>query len=122
MRDKWSKIKNILILQAVIVIYTFSGVMAKLASLKKENLLWFLAFFGSEFVILGVYAVLWQQIIKRFELTIAYANRAMAILWSMIWAYVFFHEQITVKNVLGVMIVLIGTVIMNTDQGENTND
>ena len=40
----------------------------------------------------------------------------MAILWSMIWAVIFFHEVITIKNILGVFIVLAGTMIINSDE------
>lgn len=110
---KW---KNVLQLQAVVVIYTISSVMAKTASMHKGNR--FLLFFGLEFVMLGVYAILWQQMIKRFELSVAYANRAMAILWSMIWAVIFFHDQITVRNLLGVAIVITGIMLINTDKEE----
>ena len=62
-----------------------------------------------------MYAILWQQMIKRFDLSIAYANRSMAILWSLIWAVVFFHEKITLYNVIGVVIVLAGTMLVNAD-------
>ena len=102
---KW---KNILQLQAVVIIYTISSVMAKAAS--------FLLFFGLEFILLGIYALLWQQMIKKFELSVAYANRAMAILWSMIWAVLFFHDRITIRNIVGVAIVLVGIVLVNTDK------
>ena len=112
---KW---KNVLQLQAVVVIYTISSVMAKTASMHKDNKMLFLIFFGLEFVMLGVYAILWQQMIKRFELSVAYANRAMAILWSMIWAVIFFHDQITVRNLLGVAIVIAGIMLINTDKEE----
>ena len=108
--------KNVLQLQAVVVIYTISSVMAKLASGHKEEHMLFLIFFGLEFILLGVYALLWQQMIKKFELSVAYANRAMGILWSMIWAVVFFHDRITVRNILGVAIVLVGIVLVNTDK------
>lgn len=112
---KW---KNVLQLQAVVVIYTISSVMAKTASMHKDNKMLFLIFFGLEFVMLGVYAILWQQMIKRFELSVAYANRAMAILWSMIWVVIFFHDQITVRNLLGVAIVIAGIMLINTDKEE----
>ncbi len=115
-------LKNILMLQGIIIIYTISSVMAKLASASKDEPLRFLLFFGLEFVILAVYAVLWQQMIKRFELSVAYANRSMAILWSMIWAVVFFHDRITLQNILGVGLVLLGTVIVNVDAGKGGKD
>lgn len=115
------KIKNIALLQGVIIIYTISSIMSKEASASDGNLLRFLFFFGMEFVILGIYAVLWQQMIKRFDLSVAYANRSMAVFWSMIWAVVFFHDKITAKNVIGVLLVIIGNVIINSEQGERTD-
>ncbi|MDE7207522.1 MAG: EamA family transporter [Lachnospiraceae bacterium] len=120
------KIKNIILLQGVVVIYTLSGIMSKNASANGDKLVKFLIFFGLEFVLLAVYAVLWQQMIKRFELSVAYANRSMAVLWSMLWAVLFFHDEITEKNTIGVLLVTVGTVIMNTDikntEGEETGN
>lgn len=122
MMNKKEKIKKIVVLQLVIIIYTFSGVMAKLASLHKEEPVLFLTFFAGEFVILGVYAIFWQQMIKQFELMVAYANRATAILWSMIWAGLFFKEMITIRNILGVLIVLAGTMLINTEKEQKDHD
>ena len=110
-----NQLKNIILLQGVVVVYTFSGIMSKKASENGDNLIKFLFFFAMEFVILALYAVLWQQMIKRFELSVAYANRSMAILWSMLWAVVFFGDHITWKNILGILLVLLGTIIINTD-------
>lgn len=116
-------LKNIILLQAVIVIYTISSVMSKEASKSEGNLMRFLFFFGMEFVILAVYAVLWQQIIKRFELSVAYANRSMAVVWSMVWAVVFFHDTITMQNIAGVLLVVFGTILVNSENAkEERND
>lgn len=109
------KVKNVLLLQGVVIIYTISSVMSKLASSNKESVIKFLFFFGMEFVLLGIYAILWQQMIKRFELSVAYANRSMSVLWSIIWAVIFFHDTITIKNIVGVILVIAGTIIINTD-------
>ncbi|GFI21538.1 4-amino-4-deoxy-L-arabinose-phosphoundecaprenol flippase subunit ArnE [Lachnospiraceae bacterium] len=119
-------LKNIVLLQAVIIIYTISSVMSKEASRSDGNWIRFLFFFGMEFIVLAIYAVLWQQMIKRFELSIAYANRSMAIVWSMVWAVVFFHDTITLQNIVGVLLVVIGTFIINSESvvnvEEKTND
>lgn len=108
-------LKDVLLLQLIIVIYTLSGVAAKLASGYDLLSLHFIIFYGAEICILGVYALLWQQIIKKFDLSIAYANRSMALLWSMIWAVIIFHEAITVKNIVGVGIVIVGTIVVNSN-------
>ena len=112
------KVKDILILQLIVLVYTLSGVAGKFAS-GNEFLSWrFILFYGLEIVILGVYALLWQQAIKKFDLTVAYANRAVAILWSMLWAVLFFSEKIKVTNIIGVIIIIAGTIIVNGDKHE----
>ena len=108
------KIKNIVLLQGIVIIYTISGVMSKQASASGGDIGRFMFFFGMEFLMLGVYAVLWQQMIKRFELSAAYANRSMALVWSMVWAAVYFGNTITVKNITGVLLIVAGIVIINT--------
>ena len=115
-KDKKSFIKNIIILQVIILIYTLSTVTAKFASQEEFLSFKFIMLYGLEICILGVYAILWQQIIKKFEILVAYANRAMSLLWSIVWAIVFFGEQITLKNIIGVIIVIIGTIIVNSDE------
>jgi drug/metabolite transporter (DMT)-like permease len=114
--DRLNKIKNIVILQCVVVIYTISSLMSKKASASEGDIVKFLFWFGIEFAMLGIYAILWQQVIKRFELSVAYANRSMAVVWSMVWAVIFFHDTITVKNIIGVCLVVIGTIIVNTEE------
>ena len=118
MRKEKLRLKDILILQAVIVIYTLSSVMAKLASGQEPFSARFLFFYLMELVILGIYALLWQQMIKKFELSVAYTNRAMALLWSMLWAVVLFHDRVTMKNVIGVALVIVGTLIVNGGEEE----
>ena len=115
-KNKKNLIKNVIILQAIILIYTLASVVAKFASGEEFLSFNFILFYGLEIFILGVYAILWQQIIKKFDISVAYANRAMALLWSLVWAVVFFHENITIKNVIGVIIVIIGTIIVNSDE------
>lgn len=111
-------IKDILVLQIVIAIYTLSTVMAKQASGQPLFSVGFFGFYGAELLILGIYALLWQQMIKKFELSVAYTNRAMALLWSLIWAVVIFKDNITVKNVIGVALVIGGTIIVNGGRTE----
>ncbi len=112
---KNSHIKQSLVLQCVVLIYTLSGIFAKLASGESFMSWRFILFYGGEICILGIYAVLWQQIIKRIDLSLAYANRAVALLWSMLWAFLFFNEDITIKNIIGVIVVIVGTMIVNSD-------
>lgn len=106
-------VKDILLLQVVIAIYTLSTVMAKMAGGQSLFSAGFFGFYGAELLILGVYALLWQQMIKKFELSVAYTNRAMALLWSLLWAVIIFKDNITINNVIGVALVIAGTIIVN---------
>lgn len=75
-------------------------------------------FYGLELVILGIYALLWQQIIKKFELSVAYANKAVTLIWGMIWGSLLFKEQITVTKLTGILLVIAGIVILNGKKEE----
>lgn len=53
-------------------IYTTSGVFSKLASQREFLSLGYIAFLTCTVGVLGIYAVLWQQIIKRMDVNPAY--------------------------------------------------
>ncbi len=114
-KKKKTKLKDICILQIVIAIYTLSTVCAKFASGQEFMSFQFILYYGIEMMILGVYAIVWQQLLKKFDVSIAYANKAMGLLWSIVWAILIFNDTITIKNVIGVLIVIIGTIIVNNE-------
>lgn len=114
---KFSKVKNIILLQLIVIIYTFNSIIGKFSADANVSFLsfGFIAFYAAEVAVLGVYAILWQQMIKKFDLSIAYANRAMALLWSGLWAVIIFHDNLTWKNILGILLVIAGTIVVNLD-------
>ena len=112
------KLKRLLLLQGIVVLYTVSGVIGKFAAKYAFLSKGFVLLYCMEILFLGVYALLWQQIIKFFDLSVAYANRAIALLWSMLWAVIIFGETITLKNFVGVVIVIAGTMLVNKEPRE----
>lgn len=114
------KIKTIIKLQSVVLVYTFASIFAKLASGEKIFSIPFFLFTGLELAVLFIYALVWQQVIKKTELTVAYANREMYLLWSLLWAVVFFHNKITVSNVIGCILVIAGTIVITGGETEQT--
>ena len=107
-------------LQAVFFIYSISSVVSKFASGKDFLSFGFLLFYGLDVMILGIYALLWQQVIKKFELSIAYANKAITLLWALVWGIVLFHEQITPGKVAGIVLVMIAIFVLNS--GESSGE
>ncbi len=136
-KEKKLGIKMLIFLQMAVCIYTLSGIAAKLASryelsafftflrelfssgfdkslFTMEN--WgFVICYGCELLVLGIYAIIWQQIIKRIDISTAYANRALAIFWSTLWAVLFFKETISIQNIIGIVIIVVGTWMVNRD-------
>lgn len=108
-------IVDILQLQGAVIVYSLSTVAGKLASDHPFLSFKYILFFGLEFVILAVYAIIWQQMIKKFQLSIACANKALTLLWSMLWNFIIFSTGITVWKVVGVGLVIIGVIIMNSE-------
>jgi drug/metabolite transporter (DMT)-like permease len=117
-RGKMPGARSILLLQSVVVLYTLASASGKCAAGHALFSPGFFAFYALEIGLLGVYALLWQQLIKRFPLSVAYANRSVAILWSMVWAAAFFGETITPRNLAGAALILAGTWVVNRDESE----
>lgn len=116
-----SKVKNIIILQLVIIIYSLSSVCAKFASGEPFLSPKFILFYGIEILILGSYAICWQQVIKHFDLSIAYANRATGLLWSVIFALFIFKENISVMNIIGIGVAICGIILVNLDENVSSD-
>ena len=74
-----------LVLLISIFISTLSGVCAKFAASQSIFSFKFFLFYGLEIFILGVYAIIWQQVIKRLNLAVAYSFKATALIWTLVW-------------------------------------
>ena len=61
---------------------------------------------------LGFYAIVWQQIIKHLPLNTAYANKAVTIIWGILWGFLFFDEQIKWNMIVGAVVVIIGVILV----------
>ena len=118
------KLTDILLLQSAVIVYSLSTVAANLASKYDFLSMGYILFFGLEFLILAAYALIWQQMIKKFQLSVAYANKAMTLMWSMLWNFIIFSQGITPFKVVGVLLGVVGVVIMNTGavKGEGEDD
>lgn len=112
------KLKPYIILHIILLIYSMGGIFSKTAASKEFLSLGFCFNYGMVILILGIYALLWQQVIKMLPLNVAYSNKAVTIVWGMLWGTVFFNEQITLCNIIGSLLVIAGVVIMVWDDGK----
>lgn len=98
-------------LHVLLLLYSLSGFFSKNASSEPVFSPRFLALYSGMLLILFVYAIGWQQIIKRLPLTLAFANKAVTVVWGMIWGILFFGEGINALNVIGAVLVVSGVVL-----------
>jgi len=76
-------------------IYTTSGVFSKLASQREFLSPGYIAFLACTVGVLGIYAVLWQQIIKRMDVSLAYMFKGTGVVFGLLLAHFVFGEAIT---------------------------
>lgn len=117
-----SKIKTLFLLHIMLMIYSMSGICSKMASKQEFLSAGFCFYYAMIIILLGFYAIGWQQIIKRLPLTMAFANKAVTIVWGIIWGVVFFDEAITAGKIIGAILVIIGVVIYAKSDGEKEDE
>ena len=109
---KSNKAVSILNLNILLLVYSFISVCSKNASQFEMLSMPFIFWYGLVVVILGLYAIFWQQLIKNLPLNTAYANKAVTIVWGILWGALFFQEAITWNMILGAVIVIAGVVLV----------
>lgn len=100
-----------LLLHLLLAAFSFNGVFSKLASQYPFLSVKFILFYGCSIMVLGIYAIGWQQVIKHLPLTTAYANRAVTVVWGIVWGVLLFHEQLNAPKVIGALVVLAGVAL-----------
>ena len=104
-----------LFLHLSLLINSLPGVASKLAGRYEMMSVPFLAFCALSIMLLGIFAVVWQQVLRHMTLTFALTNKPVTIIYSLIWGALIFHERITLKMVIGSLIIIAGLIIGVTD-------
>lgn len=103
--------KVFIALHLLLLVYSLSSVLSKLAAAAPFLSLRFCLCYGGMILILAVYAVGWQQILKRLPLTVAFANKAVTLVWSMVFGALLFREHIGFNQLLGCALAVAGVVL-----------
>ena len=72
----------------------------------------FCLLYGMVVLLLILYAVFWQQIIKELPLIIAYANKAVTVVWGIVGGTLIFKEQLSFWKITGAVVIVIGVYIV----------
>ena len=109
--------KTFLALHAFLMVYSVGSVVSKLAAGQAFLSPAFIALYAVEILILGLYAIGWQQFVKRMPLSVAYANKAVTVVWGCLWGVLIFHEHLTPGKVIGGLLVLAGVALYGISDG-----
>lgn len=119
---KWKKTlravnwKQIIVLQLIVFLYSAISMLLKCISLQmKAHGLFSLPVIGGMFIFfcaMAIYAFFWQKILKRVDLSVAYANKAVGLLWTLVWASLLFGETVTMRNVVGLLVICAGVLLV----------
>lgn len=104
-------IRHIALLIGINLLYACVTLFTKFAAQQEfMSILYCLALFGA-IGIMGVYAVCWQQVLKRIDLSTAYMFKGTSLIFVMLLAYALFGEAITIMNIIGAVVIVLGIIL-----------
>ena len=93
------------------VVYACTAIFTKMAS-RQEMLSWpYLLWIAGAVGVIGVYALLWQQLIARMPLSTAYMFKGTSLIFVLLISALLFGEAITMTNIIGSVIIIFGIVL-----------
>lgn len=108
-----AKLKNLFALHLLLMVYSASGILSKNAASVPFLSVEFCLLYAGVLALLGLYAIGWQQILKRMALTTAFSNKAVTIVWGIIWGTLFFMEPITLPKIGGAILIILGVILFS---------
>ena len=114
-----SRVKTLLVLHVLLLFMSLADVASKFAAGFDFISLGFIVCYALVLIILVIYALGWQQVIKRMPLTTAYANRGITVVWGIFWGAVFFSEAITPFKIVGAAMIIVGIVLFSKADAES---
>lgn len=102
-------------MHAGFLIYAFYAVLGKVAAAQQIFSPAFIGIYCAVFLILVIYAIIWQQVLKKIPLIIATANKTITIVWGILFGRIFFGEKITLNMIIGGAVILAGILVLSIE-------
>ena len=109
-------IKSKLFILVTYLVYALALFSGKLASGYDFLSFEYISFLILEFILLFIYAVFWQNVLGYHKLSVAFSYKSFVIVISMILGVLYFDEVITMTNVIGVGLIIMGLIMVNKDE------
>lgn len=108
---RFSSCRSYIVLIGVNLIYACTYIFTKLASdYSFPSVPYILCLVGAV-TVMGVYALLWQQVIKRMPIAEAYMFKGTSLIFVLLLSALIFGEAITLSNIIGAVVIIVGIVI-----------
>jgi drug/metabolite transporter (DMT)-like permease len=79
---------------------------------RQEMMSWpYLLWLAGAIGVMGVYALLWQQVIARMPLSTAFMFKGTSLIFILLISALLFRESITTNNIIGSAIIIAGIVL-----------
>lgn len=115
-KNRSKKWKILVLLSLSLIIQSLSSVFIKIAgqyeTLSKEFIIFYVLAVGC----LGVFAIMWQLLLELIPLTTAYLRKGILYILILIWSVILFKEQVTLNNVIGSIIIIVGISLHGMDE------
>ena len=105
--------KVLLLLNVAFLVYSLTSVMSKVAASEEVLSLKWIICYGAMLFFLMLYAVMWQFVLKKVDLIVAYSNKAIVVIWGMLWGVLFFGESISFFKCAGIALVVLGIIVLS---------
>ena len=104
-------ISSLFLLLMAFAVYSTTGIFSKLASMQDFLSMGYCSFLGLVILMLAIYAILWQIILKSTPLAQAFLFKSSTVIFALLFASCLFDEQVTLQNLIGASIIIAGIVV-----------
>ncbi|MBR2618024.1 MAG: EamA family transporter [Paludibacteraceae bacterium] len=105
------KIGKLISLIIVNLLYAIVLILNRFASIYAPLSLGYILLLGVSVIVLAIYAISWQQIIKRMPISDAYMFKGTSIVFVLLLTACFFEEIITWQNIVGSILIILGIAL-----------
>jgi drug/metabolite transporter (DMT)-like permease len=103
----------ILLLGASILLQSFSFLSIKISTLQEGMV--FLVFLMAAFGFMVVRAIVWQSLLRLTDISKVYPYVALVQILILGYAVLLFNEQVTLNNLLGLLLMFTGILFISRD-------
>lgn len=107
-----SLFKTYFFLYTGIFVYSLTSVTSKVAASYPILSMPWVLYYMLGIVAMGIYAIIWQQVLKRISLITAYANRSITTFLGLVWGNLIFKENISARVLIGAIVIVVGVIIV----------